>query len=63
VLVCSDSHTCASGAFNCAARGVGAPDLLAAVTTAKTWFRVGETIRYDLRVQLRPGVSAKQSAS
>jgi 3-isopropylmalate/(R)-2-methylmalate dehydratase large subunit len=59
VLVCSDSHTCASGAFNCAARGVGAPDLLAAVTTGKTWYRVGETIRYDLHGSLPPGVSAK----
>jgi 3-isopropylmalate/(R)-2-methylmalate dehydratase large subunit len=59
VLVCSDSHTCASGAFNCAARGVGGPDLLAAVTTGKTWFRVGETIRYDLTGQLQTGVSAK----
>jgi 3-isopropylmalate/(R)-2-methylmalate dehydratase large subunit len=59
VLVCSDSHTCASGAFNCAARGVGAPDLLAAITTGKTWFRLGETIRYELSGGLRPGVSAK----
>ena len=54
LLVCSDSHTCASGAFNCAARGVGAPDLLAAVTT-----RVGETVRYELSGGLRLGVSAK----
>jgi len=59
VLVCSDSHTCASGAFNCAARGIGGPDLLAAVTTGKTWFRVGETIRYELSGGLRRGVSAK----
>jgi 3-isopropylmalate/(R)-2-methylmalate dehydratase large subunit len=59
VLVCSDSHTCASGAFNCAARGVGAPDLLAAVTTGKTWYRVGTTVRYDLHGSLPPGVSAK----
>ena len=59
VLVCSDSHTCASGAFNCAARGIGAPDLLAAVTTGKTWFRVGETMRYELSGVLRRGVSAK----
>ena len=58
VLVCSDSHTCASGAFNCAARGVGAPDLLAAVTTGKTWF-VGETVRYELSGRLRPSASAK----
>ncbi|HEX3537625.1 MAG TPA: aconitase/3-isopropylmalate dehydratase large subunit family protein [Stellaceae bacterium] len=59
VLVCSDSHTCASGAFNCAARGIGAPDLLAAVTTGKAWFRVGETVRYQLSGVLRPGVYAK----
>jgi len=59
VLVCSDSHTCASGAFNCAARGIGAPDLLAAITTGKTWYRVGETIRYDLYGTLPAGVSAK----
>jgi len=59
VLVCSDSHTCASGAFSCAARGIGAPDLLAAVTTGKTWFRVGETMRYELSGVLRCGVSAK----
>ena len=59
VLVCSDSHTCASGAFNCAARGIGAPDLFAAVTLGQTWFRVGETIRYDLSGRLQQGVSAK----
>jgi 3-isopropylmalate/(R)-2-methylmalate dehydratase large subunit len=59
VLVCSDSHTCASGAFNCAARGIGAPDLVAAVTTGKAWFRVGETVRYELSGELRQGVYAK----
>jgi 3-isopropylmalate/(R)-2-methylmalate dehydratase large subunit len=59
VLVNGDSHTCAAGAFNCAARGVGGPDMLHAVTLGKTWFRVGETVRYDLTGKLRPGVSAK----
>ena len=59
VLVNGDSHTCAAGAFNCAARGVGGPDMLHAVTTGKTWFRVGETVRYDLSGRLKPGVSAK----
>src|SRR3954452_19747233 len=33
--------------------------MLYAVTTGKAWFRVGETIRYDLTGTLRPGVSAK----
>jgi 3-isopropylmalate/(R)-2-methylmalate dehydratase large subunit len=59
VLVCADSHTCAGGAFNCAARGVGGPDMLYAVTTGKAWFKVGETIRYDFTGKLKPGVSAK----
>ena len=52
VLVNGDSHTCAAGAFNCAARGVGGPDMLYAVTTGKAWFRVGETIRYDFTGRL-----------
>src|SRR4051794_24415742 len=59
VMACSDSHTCSAGALNCAARGLGAPDLLYALTTGKTWFRVGETIRYDLEGRFSPCVSAK----
>lgn len=59
VLVCSDSHTCSAGVLNCAARGVGSPDMVYAVTKGETWFRVGETIRYDLEGRLRPGVFTK----
>jgi 3-isopropylmalate/(R)-2-methylmalate dehydratase large subunit len=59
VLICGDSHTCSSGAFNCAARGVGGPDMIYAVTTGKTWFRLGHTIRYDLSGKLGAGVAAK----
>ncbi|MBV9586776.1 MAG: 3-isopropylmalate dehydratase large subunit [Alphaproteobacteria bacterium] len=59
VMACSDSHTCSAGALNCAARGLGAPDLLYALTTGKTWFRVGETVRYDLDSRFAEGVSAK----
>lgn len=59
VLINSDSHTCGAGAFNCAARGVGLPDMLYAITKGKTWFRVGETIRYDLKGHLAPGITAK----
>ncbi len=55
VLVNGDSHTCAAGAFNCAARGVGGPDMLWAVTTGKAWFRVGETVRYDFTGRLPDG--------
>jgi 3-isopropylmalate/(R)-2-methylmalate dehydratase large subunit len=59
VLVCADSHTCAAGAFNCAARGVGVPEMVYAITMGKTWFRLGETIRYDLVGRLQPGVTTK----
>jgi len=59
VLLGGDSHTCSAGAFNCAARAVSSPDILHAMTTGKTWFRVSETVRYDLEGTLRPGVSMK----
>jgi 3-isopropylmalate/(R)-2-methylmalate dehydratase large subunit len=59
ILVCGDSHTCSAGVFNCAARGTGAPDMFQAVTKGETWFRVGETIRYDLEGTLQAPVSMK----
>jgi 3-isopropylmalate/(R)-2-methylmalate dehydratase large subunit len=59
VMVNPDSHTCGGGAFNCAARGVGLPETIGAVTTGRAWFRVGETVRYELQGRLKPGVSAK----
>ncbi len=59
VLVCSDSHTGSGGAFNCAARGIGGPDVIYAAITGQTWFRLMPTIRYDLIGRLQPGVAAK----
>jgi 3-isopropylmalate/(R)-2-methylmalate dehydratase large subunit len=56
VLICSDSHTCASGAFNCAARGVGSEELLYVVCKGQTWFIVYPTIRYVLTGRLAEGV-------
>jgi 3-isopropylmalate/(R)-2-methylmalate dehydratase large subunit len=44
ILVCPDSHTIASGAFNCAARGMGEVDFVAVMCTGKTWFRVPPVI-------------------
>ncbi len=59
LLVCSDSHSSASGAMNCAALALPFLDLLRALTTGHGWLRLGPTIRYDLRGGLRAGVSAK----
>ena len=59
VLLNQDSHGCAAGAFNCAARGVGLLDMFYVVTKGEAWFRVGETVRYDLEGELPPHVFAK----
>ena len=61
VLVCSDSHTCSAGVFNCLARGVGGPDVMYAATKGETWFRCGETIRYELAGKLSTAVTAKDA--
>ncbi|HVT54383.1 MAG TPA: aconitase/3-isopropylmalate dehydratase large subunit family protein [Dongiaceae bacterium] len=59
VLICSDSHAGSAGALNCAARGTGGPDVIYALTKGTTWYRVCETIRYELVGKLRHGVTPK----
>ncbi len=59
LLVCSDSHTCASGALNCAARGTGAFDTLQAMTDGTVWYPVSPTIRYEFTGEMAPVVSGK----
>ncbi|QQK77815.1 3-isopropylmalate dehydratase large subunit [Salicibibacter cibarius] len=56
ILACSDSHTCASGAFNCAARGVGSQEMLYVICKGETWFKVCPTIKYVLDGELPEGV-------
>ena len=59
VLVCGDSHSCSSGSLNCCARGLGTTDILYTFCTGETWFKVGETVRYEFTGELQKGVSAK----
>ncbi|MFC4942427.1 aconitase/3-isopropylmalate dehydratase large subunit family protein [Pseudonocardia sp. GCM10023141] len=59
VLTCTDSHTCAGGAYNCAARGLGPAEIIAILCTGRTWFTVGPTIRYELVGELPAGVGGK----
>src|SRR3979411_2104022 len=40
ILTCTDSHTCAAGAYNTAARGLGPIEVYSIMCTAKTWFQV-----------------------
>ena len=58
-MVCADSHTCASGAFNCAGRGAGIPDTLQAMTKGIVWYPVTPTIRYEFTGELGPFVTGK----
>jgi len=59
LLVCPDSHTCAAGAFNCAARGAGPVDTVQAMTKGVIWYPVSETVRYEFHGKLPPHVSGK----
>ncbi|MGZ5121002.1 MAG: 3-isopropylmalate dehydratase large subunit, partial [Burkholderiales bacterium] len=61
VLVCSDSHTCSAGVFNCLARGVGGPDVFYSAIKGETWFRCGKTVRYQLTGKLPKAVTTKDA--
>jgi 3-isopropylmalate/(R)-2-methylmalate dehydratase large subunit len=55
ILTCTDSHTCAGGAYNTAARGLGPAEVYSIMCTGKTWFQVAPTFRYEF-VGARPEV-------
>jgi 3-isopropylmalate/(R)-2-methylmalate dehydratase large subunit len=59
VLACTDSHTCAAGAFNTAARGLGPLEMLAIACRGHTWYRIAPTLRYELEGAMPAGVSGK----
>jgi 3-isopropylmalate/(R)-2-methylmalate dehydratase large subunit len=59
VLACTDSHTCAAGAFATAGRGLGPAEVLQIVCTGQTWHIVPPTIRYELRGTKHEWVNGK----
>lgn len=59
VLACTDSHTCAAGAYNTAARGLGPAEVFSILCTGQTWFQVAATIRYELAGHLPEWVNGK----
>jgi 3-isopropylmalate/(R)-2-methylmalate dehydratase large subunit len=58
-VINADSHTCTLGALGAFAAGVGSTDLAAALATGELWFRVPETMLFELKGQLPRGVYAK----
>ncbi|MET9182107.1 aconitase/3-isopropylmalate dehydratase large subunit family protein [Kitasatospora aureofaciens] len=59
VLACTDSHTCAAGAYNTAARGLGPAEVYSIMCTGATWFQVAPTVRYEFHGSLPAGISGK----
>lgn len=59
LVIGADSHTCTYGAINAFATGVGSTDLAAAIASGKLWFKVPETIKFQLEGTLPAGVFSK----
>ncbi len=59
LVVGADSHTCTLGALGAFATGIGSTEMASVFLTGELWFRVPETIRFELKGSPKPGVSAK----
>jgi 3-isopropylmalate/(R)-2-methylmalate dehydratase large subunit len=59
VIVGTDSHTCTHGALGAFATGIGSTDMAMVFATGKLWFKVPETIRFQIEGKLSPKVYAK----
>ena len=59
ILIGADSHTCTGGALGAFATGMGSTDVAVGIATGKTWLRVPETIKINLKGNLQKGVYAK----
>ena len=62
IVVGADSHSTTYGALGCFSAGFGSTDIAVTLATGRTWFRVPETIRINLRGTLPPGVFPKDLA-
>jgi len=59
VIICGDSHTPTMGAFGTFAVGVGTTYLETGLLTGKTFFKIPETIKFELKGKLPHGVFPK----
>jgi 3-isopropylmalate/(R)-2-methylmalate dehydratase large subunit len=59
VVVGADSHTCTEGALGAFATGLGSTDIGGVMATGKCWFRVPESIKFNLTGSTKKGVYAK----
>ncbi|MEM2907568.1 MAG: aconitase/3-isopropylmalate dehydratase large subunit family protein, partial [Candidatus Odinarchaeota archaeon] len=59
VIVGTDSHTCTHGAVGAFATGIGTTEMAAVFATGKCWFRVPETVKFNVNGRLKRFVYAK----
>ena len=59
LIVGSDSHTCTYGALGAFSTGVGSTDMAAVFATGKLWFKVPETMRFEISGRLAEHVYSK----
>jgi len=58
-IIAGDSHTCTHGALGAFSTGVGSTDVAAALATGELWFKVPETIKFEINGKLPNGVYSK----
>lgn len=59
VVIGADSHTCTSGALGAFATGMGSTDVAIGMAMGRTWFKVPETFRVEVKGDFAPGVGSK----
>ncbi len=59
VIVGTDSHTCTHGALGAFSTGIGSTDMSMVFATGKLWFKVPETIKFNIEGTLGKHVYAK----
>jgi len=59
LVIGADSHTCTYGAINVFSTGIGSTDLAAGMISGKLWFKVPETIKFQINGKWPKGVFSK----
>ena len=59
LMIGADSHTCTYGALSAFSTGVGSTDAGVGYATGRAWFKVPETIKFEIDGTLQPGVVGK----
>lgn len=59
VIVGADSHTTTYGALGAFSTGIGSTDMAMVLSTGQLWFKVPETIQFNINGQLKENTSAK----